>query len=169
MKIKKIHFVGIKGVGMTPLAIITKEAGIEVSGSDVPEHFITDEELGAVGIVPLEEFDPVRVQGADLVITTSAHQGQENPEVKEALARGILVLSQGEALGKFASGEILGRENSEICIAGSHGKTTTTAMIATMLSENKLDPSYCIGTGKVPSLGLSGHFGKGKYFVVEAD
>lgn len=167
--IQKIHFVGVKGVGMAPLAIIAKEAGLEVTGSDVEEIFITDEGLNKAGVKILSGFDETRVLGVDLVITTSAHGGNENPEVKYALSNSIPVLTQGEALGKFASGEILGKKYEQIAIAGSHGKTTTTAMIATLLSQNKLNPTFVIGTGEIPSLGSAGRFGKGKYFVAEAD
>jgi UDP-N-acetylmuramate--alanine ligase len=169
VRLRKIHFVGVKGVGMAPLAIIAKEAGMEVTGSDIGEEFITDKGLKSSGVVVLKDFDPQRIDGVDLVITTSAHQGFDNPEVKEAIQRNIPVLIQGEALGKFMSGEILGKKFEQIAVAGSHGKTTTTAMIASLLTENKLDPSYSIGTGEVPNLGSSGHFGKGKYFVAEAD
>lgn len=167
--IKKIHFVGIKGVGMAPLAIIAKEAGFEVTGSDVSEPFITDIELEKSGITPVVGFDPKNVEGADLVIATGAHGGSENAEVIAAVKSGISVLNQGDALGVFQDGEIFGRKYKGICVAGSHGKTTVTAMIATLLSQNKLDPGYLIGTGEVPSLGLSGHYGRGDYFVAEAD
>ncbi len=169
MGVKKVHFTGIKGVGMTPLAIIAKEAGMSVSGSDVSERFITDEELDSAGIVPQVDFDPKRIEDVDLVITTGAHGGAENVEVKAAKEKQIRVLNQGEALGLFQSGEFFGKELFGISIAGSHGKTTTSAIVATMLKENKLDPSYVVGTGSIPSLGLSGHFGRGKYFVAEAD
>ena len=168
-KIKKIHFVGIKGVGMAPLAIIAKQAGLHVTGCDVEEVFITDEELIKAGITPIVGFSKDHIAGFDLVIATGAHGGLENPEVKEAVVRKIQVLSQGEALGVFQKGEIFGKDFFGISIAGSHGKTTATAIVATMLSENNLDPSFVIGTGEVPSLGSSGHFGKGKYFVAEAD
>src|SRR3990167_11220447 len=104
-KIKKIHFVGIKGVGMAPLAIIAKEAGIEVSGSDVAEEFITDKELEKAGITPIVGFDKTHVLGVDLVIATAAHKGVENLETKAAQESGIQVLSQGEALGLFKSGK----------------------------------------------------------------
>lgn len=167
--IKKIHFVGIKGVGMTPLAIIAKEAGFEVSGSDVSERFITDEELEKAGIKSNAGFDKKNIEGADLVIATGAHGGMENIEVKEALESNIKVLIQGEALGFFQRGELFSRDFFGISIGGSHGKTTTTAMIATILKENNLDPSFSVGTGKIPSLSSSGHFGSGKYFVAEAD
>jgi len=167
--IKKIHFVGIKGVGMTSLAIIAKESGIEVTGSDVLETFITDAELNESGIKPLSGFEAAHIQDQDLVIATGAHGGSNNIEVLEAIKKNIPVLNLGQAIGKFQSGEIFGRKSFGISVAGSHGKTTTTAILATILKENNIDPSYVIGTGKVPSLGLSGHFGKGEYFITEAD
>lgn len=168
-KIHKIHFTGVKGVGMAALAIIAKEAGFDVTGSDVATVFITDEELKNAGVLVLEGFNAKHVSGADLLIATAAHGGVQNIEVKTAKDIGIQVLSQGEALGRFQSGEILGKDFIAISVAGSHGKTTTSAMIATMLKGNNLNPSYAIGTGSIPSLGNSGHFGKGKYFVAEAD
>jgi len=168
-KIRKIHFVGIKGVGVAPLAIIAKEAGIEVTGSDVSDTFITDNELKKAGITPFVGFEESHIIDPDLVITTGAHGGLENIEVQCAKEKNIPVLTQGEALGKLQSGEILGKKYLGISVAGSHGKTTTTAIIATILSVNKLDPSFVIGTGEVPSLGASGHFGRGSYFVAEAD
>lgn len=167
--IKKIHFVGVKGVGIAPLAIIAKEAGFEVTGSDVEEPFITDQELIRAGIVPSVGFSKDNVIGADLVIATGAHGGTDNIEVQTAVENNISVLNQGDGLGIFQEGEIFGRKFVGISVAGSHGKTTTTAMIATLLKENSMDPSYVIGTGEIPSLGSSGHYGKGDYFVAEAD
>ncbi|MFI5391799.1 MAG: UDP-N-acetylmuramate--L-alanine ligase [Bacteriovoracales bacterium] len=167
--VKKIHFVGVKGVGMTPLAIIAKQAGINVTGSDVEEKFITDVELEKEGIKPFVGFDKSHIEGVDLVIATGAHGGLSNPEVLAAKEKNTPVYLQGEALGRFMNGEIFGKKQTGISIAGSHGKTTTTAILATILSVNKLDPSYVIGTGEIPSLGASGHFGKGNYFISEAD
>lgn len=167
---QKIHFVGIKGVGMTPLAIIAKEAGFTVTGSDVDEKYITDEILSAHDIVPDIGFDASRIEGVDMVITTGAHNGLDNPEVKAALAKHIQVLLQGQAVGHFMDGKMLGKSESVgISITGCHGKTTTTALVATLLREAGKDPSYIIGTGSIPSLGSPGHFGKGKYFIAEAD
>nr|MBI5456030.1 UDP-N-acetylmuramate--L-alanine ligase [Candidatus Levybacteria bacterium] len=168
-KIKRIHFVGIKGVGMTPLAIIAKEAGFIVTGSDISEEFITDELLKKAGITAFVGFDEKNVEGVDLVITTGAHGGFDNLENIQAKKLGISIWSQGQAVGKFMDGSIMEKVFDGISVAGSHGKTTTTAMIATILKENKLDPSFLIGTGNIPSLGSSGHYGKGKYFVAEAD
>lgn len=154
---------------MAPLAIIAKEAGFRVTGSDLEEEFITDEALKKVGIKPLVGFSKNHVQDPDLVITTGAHGGFDNEEVKSAREKGIAVMTQGEAVGVFMKGDLFGRKFEGISVAGSHGKTTTTAMIATILKENGLDPSYLVGTGVVASLGSSGHFGKGRYFVAEAD
>lgn len=169
-KVKSIHFVGIKGVGLTPLAIIAKEAGIKVTGSDLEEEFITDKALAKAGITPFVGFSPENVpDDVDVVITTGAHGGFENPEVIEATTRLIPVLTKGEAVGQFMEGEIIGRKFKGIAIAGSHGKTTTTALLATILRENKLDPSYSVGTGSMGEGLLPGHLGKGEYFVVESD
>jgi len=169
-KVKKIHFVGVKGVGVAPLAIIAKEAGFEVSGSDIDEQFITDEPLEKAGIKPLIGFNAEHVEkDCDLVIITGAHGGFKNVEVLKARSLEIPVWTQGQAVGEFMKGGIFEKNFEGVSIAGSHGKTTTTAMIATILKENRLDPSFLIGTGNIVSLGSCGHFGKGNFFVVEAD
>src|SRR5258708_3411967 len=126
-KKKSIHFVGIKGVGMTPLAIIAKEAGFTVTGSDVADNFITDETLAYAGIVPLVGFLPEHVIDPDLVITTGAHGGFYNIEVQTARSKKITAISAGEALGLFMDGTFLKRHCLGISIAGTHGKTTTSA------------------------------------------
>lgn len=164
-----IHFVGIKGVGMTPLAIIAKEAGFKVTGSDIDEEFITDAALKKAGISPTSGFKEENVTGCDLVITTGAHNGFDNIEVKKAKGLGIDIMTTGQACGAFMNGKIFNKKFTGISVAGTHGKTTTTGMIATIFKENKLDPSFVIGTGNVGSLGAPGHFGKGKFFVAEAD
>jgi len=169
MEIKSIHFVGIKGVGMTPLAIIAKEAGIAVSGSDIADEFITDTALKKAGIAPLIGFAKNNVKDVDLVITTGAHGGFNNIEVREAKRKKIKVITQGEAVGVFMNGDIFNRKFTGISVTGTHGKTTTSAMVATLLKANNLDPSYLIGTANALSLGAPGHYGKGKYFVAEAD
>ena len=160
---------GIKGVGMTPLAIIAKEAGVAVSGSDIADVFITDQSLKKAGIIPLIGFSKKHVQNPDLVITTGAHGGFNNVEVLEAKQKNIKIITQGEAVGIFMDGEILNRKFTGISVTGTHGKTTTTAMIATLFKANGKDPSFVVGTGNVLSLGAPGHFGKGDYFVAEAD
>lgn len=166
---KYIHFVGIKGVGMAPLALIAKQAGLMVTGSDIDKEFITDAALHKAGIMPFVGFSPSHITNADLVITTGAHGGFDNVEVRAAKERGITVMTQGEAVGVFMKGKLFGKSWKGISITGTHGKTTTTAMVATILSKNSLDPTYIIGTGDVGSLPAPGHFGQGEYFVAEAD
>lgn len=169
MKKLNIHFVGIKGVGMTPLAIIAKEAGFKVTGSDIASEFITDAALKKAGILPLDGFSKENIANQDLVIITGAHGGFDNIETVEAKAKGINIVTQGEAVGIFMKGDIFAKNWNGISVAGTHGKTTTSAMIATILKQNKLDPSYVIGTGDVSSLGSPGYYGSGNYFVAEAD
>lgn len=168
-KVKSIHFVGIKGVGLTPLAVIAKEAGIEVTGSDIADEFITDATLKKVGITPLIGFAKEHVGKAELVITTGAHGGYDNIEVIHAKELGISVLTRAEAVGEFMKGEILGRNFQGISIAGSHGKTTTTAMLVTLLQKSGIDASYLVGTSDIGGVELPGHLGKAAYFVAEAD
>ena len=128
--IERIHFVGIKGVAMAALAVWAKEARYYVSGSDVAEEFPSDDILKKAKINVLEGFEASHIGKTkpDLVIFTGAHEGKENTEVREAVLRGIPVLPHGRALGEVMAGK------RQISVAGSHGKTTTTAMIATILS-----------------------------------
>lgn len=169
MKYKSIHFVGIKGVGMAPLAIIAKEAGIIVTGSDTGDEFITDKPLSDAGIIPFVGFSEEHIISQDLVITTGAHGGYDNVENTTAKAKGIPIITQGEAVGLFMSGEPFERNLLGVSVAGSHGKTTTTAMIATALSVIHMDPSYVIGTSDITPLGKPGHYGQGELFIAEAD
>lgn len=168
-KIKSIHFVGVKGVGMTPLAIIAKEAGIKVIGSDITDKFITDEVLRKKDIIPFKGFSENNISNVDLVVTTGAHGGFDNVEVKKAIEKGIKVITQGEALGIFMDGDIFSRKFEGISVAGSHGKTTTTAMLSTIFEKAGMNPSFVIGTSDISSLDAPGHYGKGKYFIAEAD
>lgn len=164
-KAKRIYFVGIKGVAMAALAIWAKEAGKIVAGSDVGDEFPTDEELKKAGIALHEGFEKKDLAAfqPDLVIYTGAHGGRDNPQVQEAIERRIPVTPHGKALGIVTESKRL------ISASGSHGKTTTSAMIATILTEAGLDPSYAIGCGSIRGLGAAGHAGKGDWFVAEAD
>jgi UDP-N-acetylmuramate--alanine ligase len=169
--IKTFYFVGIKGVGMSGLSVIAKELGKEVYGSDTDETFITNEILEKNGISPFIGFSKENVNNAlagkkadeVLVIVTAAHGGMGNVEVLEARALGFETVSYGKALGLFMEGKRC------ISVAGSHGKTTTTALLAHILTKSGKDPSYLIGTSFVPSLGQSAHAGKGELFIAEAD
>ena len=168
-KIKSIHFVGIKGVGMMPLAVIAKQARLKVSGSDIADVFITDNALKKMQISVFKGFSEGHIGDVDLVIATGAHGGLDNIEVKTAKKKGIPVVTQGEAVGLFMEGKIFGREFIGISVSGTNGKTTTTGMIATLFKHAGLSPSYLIGTSFILSLGYGGNLGKGKYFVAEAD
>lgn len=176
-KIKKVYFVGIKGVGMTSLAIIAKEAGFEVSGSDVSEEFLTDQVLSRAGIYvdvgfstsSLEKFIKNSNPAEILIITTAAHDGLHNPQCVFAEKNGIQLLTHGQAVGFFMEGTFLQRTFQSISILGCHGKTTVTAMFAAALKAAGLDPSYAVGTSELFPLGSPGHLGNGKYFVAEAD
>jgi len=161
---KRIHFVGIKGVAMAALAVWYKEAGYTVTGSDISDEFPSDEVLtkAEIRVLGFDSKNIVRLN-PDLVIYTGAHGGRENDEVVEALAKKIPAVAHGKALG------LVMEDNKQVSVAGSHGKTTTTAMIATILTTAGMDPSYAIGCGEIRGLGLPGHFGKGKIFVAEAD
>jgi UDP-N-acetylmuramate--alanine ligase len=160
--IKKIHFIGIKGVGMTALALLAKEKGHEVSGSDIDESFVTDKTLAKADI-KVNSFDSQNISNKlDLVVVSAAY-GKDNIEVKEAKKKHLEIMSYSEALAFFA------RDSQVIAVAGIHGKTTTAAMISFLLTRANLDPSFIIGAGEVRSLGTTGHAGKGDYFVVEAD
>lgn len=163
---KMIYFVGIKGVAMTALAIYCQERGIRVIGSDIEEEFPTDEILKRAGIQVLPSFHPEHIgpnDKPDMVIYTGAHGGRQNPEVIRATSLNIPVLAHGKALGLFMNGY------RQLSVAGSHGKTTTSAMIATILSRAQKDPSYAIGCGEIFGLGPAGHFGGGDWFIAEAD
>lgn len=161
-RMKHVYFVGIKGVAMAALAIYCKERGMKVSGSDTDEEFPTDEELAKANISVDIGFDPDFLKKADLVIYTGAHGGRDNPVVKKAVSLGITTLPHGQALGRFMEGK------RQVTVAGSHGKTTTAAMIATILKSNGKDPSYAIGCGSISGL-PAGHAGKSNVFVAEGD
>jgi len=165
-KLKSVYFVGIKGVAMTALAIYCKEKGMRVTGSDVEEEFPTKESLEKMSIIPMKGFSGVHIDPLnkpDLVIYTGAHGGCDNVEVIAAKEMGIETMPHGRALGFFME------ESVQVSIAGSHGKTTVSAMIATILAKSGRDPSYAIGCGDIRGLGNPGHFGKGEEFVAEAD
>lgn len=164
-KSKHIHFTGIKGVGMTALALCAQDLGIKITGSDTSELFVTDEILKERKINWEVGFDKNHIsEDIDLVITTGAHGGLNNPEVLAVKEKGIPVLTQAQALAEFSKGKEV------IAVCGVGGKTTTSAIIAHILDRCGLNPSYAIGVGKINPLGYPGKYDKdGKYFVCEAD
>lgn len=162
---KRVHFVGIKGVAMAALALYCKKRGMRVTGSDTEEIFPTDEELAGAKIPVLSGFskDHITKYKPDVVIYTGAHNGRDNTEVIEANRFGIASFPHGKALGMVME------PYRQIAVAGSHGKTTTSAMIATILSFAKQKPSFTIGCGFIGGLGAAGTYDTGQWFVAEAD
>lgn len=155
-----VHLIGIAGTGLSAIARVLLERGIQVSGSD--RHFgPLAQPLVDAGAKIYTGHRASQVEGADLIVRSSAVP-DDNPEVLAAKSRGIPVLKRSEFLGELMHGF------QGIAIAGSHGKTTTTAMIAWMLAGLGLDPSYIIG-GVSANLGTNAHAGQGRLFVIEAD
>lgn len=161
--IKKIYFIGIKGVAMTGLAVICKQRGLEVFGSDVAEKFITDKILDQEGIEFFENFsaDNLKLEPDLVVLGTS--WGDDHIEVQEANLRSIPMISDSELRG------LLSREKKTVAVTGVHGKTTTTAMLAYVFSQAGLDPSFLIGTGQIPDLQANAAWSEGQHFIVEGD
>ena len=159
--IKRVHFVGIGGIGMSGLAEILISQGFKVSGSDLSTSEITDH-LKDIGAVIFQGHAAQNIDGADLVVYSSA-VNLENPEVKEALERKIPAIKRAEMLAETM------RIKYGIGIAGTHGKTTTTSMVGLVLTEGDIDPTIIVG-GKLSGLGgTNARLGKGDYIVVEAD
>ncbi len=162
MKDFRIHFTGIKGTGMTALVEICRSRGADVSGSDVPDVFYTDEILARLGVPVVQEFSAGNIKpGIDLVVHSSAYGRDSNPELVEADRLGIPVVMYSEALGAVSA-------TSYSCgIAGVHGKTTTTGMTGTLLKELGF-PAQVLAGSAIPSFGGSCTLSMGHdYFVAE--
>lgn len=156
----RVHFIGIGGSGLSAIARLLKESGYEVSGSDKAlSSFAAD--LQAAGVTVYIGHHPRNVNGADWVVKSSAI-ADDNPEVKAALQAGIPIYKRSDFLGKLMANK------TGIAVAGTHGKTTTTAMIAWMLSALGRDPSFIVG-GVMNNYGVNARMGKGTAFVIEAD
>lgn len=163
-KIHNVHLVGIKGVGMTALARALFDMGKKITGSDIEKDFITQKSLNEIGAKITNGFDENNFpKETQLLIYSAAHGGNSNPQVIEAKKQSVATLSYGKAL------QFIFNDKKIIAVSGTHGKTTTTSMLATILYNANLDPSWIIGTGEIPDLPANGHFGKGEWAVVEAD
>lgn len=158
--VKRIHFVGIGGVGMSGIAEVLSNLQFEVSGSDIRESANT-QRLATHGIAVHIGHDAELVAHADAVVVSSAINGR-NPEVAAAKRAKIPVVPRAEMLGELM------RLQRGIAVAGTHGKTTTTSLIASVLGEGGLDPTFVIG-GQLTSAGSNARLGKGEYLVAEAD
>ncbi|MBI4836545.1 MAG: UDP-N-acetylmuramate--L-alanine ligase [Candidatus Abawacabacteria bacterium] len=161
LQAQHIHFIGIKGWGMTALAQILKSLGKHITGSDVNEKFLTDAILAALAIPVVESFHPDNIPPETEVIIASAAWGEDNPEIKAARARGIAFYHYPQALGEIS------QLKKSIGVAGTHGKTTTTALLALALADLGKDPLAIVGS-QVPQFNnMNARSGKGEYFVAE--
>lgn len=159
--IKKVHFVGIGGIGMSGIAEILLNQGFEISGSDLSDTDIT-KRLASLGMKIYRGHVAENVQDIDVLVYSSA-VNIENPEVKAAIERKIPVIKRSEMLAECM------RMKYGVGIAGTHGKTTTTSMVGLVLTEGGIDPTIIVG-GKLSSLGgTNARLGNSEYIVVEAD
>ncbi|MGH7226885.1 MAG: UDP-N-acetylmuramate--L-alanine ligase, partial [Gemmataceae bacterium] len=157
---QRVHFIGIGGIGMSGIAEILLTLGHRVSGSDLKRSAVTDR-LGRLGATIFLGHDAENIAGADVVVTTSA-LSSTNPEVLAAYQQGIPVIQRAEMLAELM------RLKYGVAIAGMHGKTTTTSMIAAVLAAGGLDPTVVVG-GRVEAMGSSARLGRSEYLVAEAD
>jgi len=158
--IRHIHFIGIGGSGMSGIAEVLLNLGYTISGSDLNDS-ATLRRLAALGIQTAVGHGAEHVQGADAVVTSTAVK-PDNPEVLAARARHIPIVPRAVMLAELM------RMKQGIAIAGTHGKTTTTSLVASVLAEAGLDPTFVIG-GRLNSAGANAKLGTGDYIVVEAD
>ena len=159
-KIQRIHFVGIGGIGMSGIAEVLLNLGYKVSGSDLKSSAVT-QRLEGLGATVFEGHRAENVPGSEVVVTSSAIAA-ENPEVTEAHKLHVPVIQRAEMLAELM------RLKYGIAIAGMHGKTTTTSMVAAVLASGGLDPTVVVG-GRVDALGSNARLGKSQYLVAEAD
>ena len=158
--IKKIHFVGIGGSGMSAIAEVLHNLGYAISGSDQSDS-ATLRRLGGLGITTYIGHNPANVAGADAIVTSTAVKA-DNPEVLAARDSKVPIVPRALMLAELM------RLKQGIAIAGTHGKTTTTSLVSSVLVEAGLDPTFVIG-GRLNSAGANARLGKGDYIVVEAD
>ena len=159
-KIQRIHFVGIGGIGMSGIAEIMLNLGYKISGSDLKRSGVTDR-LRSLGAIIFEGHAAENVAAAEVVVTSSAINAG-NPEVVEALRLHVPVIPRAEMLAELM------RLKYGIAIAGMHGKTTTTSMVAAVLGAGGLDPTVVVG-GRVDAMGSNARLGRSQYLVAEAD
>lgn len=159
-RVRKIHFIGIGGAGMGGIAEVLHTLGYEVSGSDLGESSMT-RRLQALGIAVARGHDANAVEGKDVVVVSSAVRA-ENPELLAAHALRIPTVPRAEMLAEIM------RFRIGIAVAGTHGKTTTTSLVASVLAEGGLDPTFVIG-GLLNSTGTHARLGASEYLVAEAD
>jgi UDP-N-acetylmuramate--alanine ligase len=158
--VQHLHFIGVGGSGMSPLAEIFRRLGYRVSGSDLAASAVT-ERLAALGVQVHLGHDAAHIAGAQAVVASTAVKA-DNPEVLAARAAGVPVVPRAVLLAELM------RRKDGIAIAGTHGKTTTTSLVASVLLEAGADPSFVIG-GELKALGSNARLGQGEHLVAEAD
>jgi len=159
-RVRRVHFIGIGGAGMAGIAEVLLNLGYKVSGSDLKTGAATGR-LAKLGAKVQQGHGAAHVKGADVVVVSSAVR-EDNPELRAARAQRIPVVRRAEMLAELM------RFRYGIAIAGTHGKTTTTSLVAAVLAEGGLDPTFVVG-GKVKGAGTHARLGTGHYLVAEAD
>ena len=159
-KAQRVHFIGIGGIGMSGIAEILLNLGYPVSGSDIKRSSVT-ERLATLGATIFEGHTAANVVGAAVVVVSSA-VSEANPEVAEARSSKVPVIQRAEMLAELM------RLKYGIAVAGMHGKTTTTSMIAAVLAKGGLDPTIVVG-GRIDAMGSNARLGRSQYLVAEAD
>jgi UDP-N-acetylmuramate--alanine ligase len=159
-KVKNIHFVGIGGSGMSGIAEVLSNLGFSVSGSDLADS-ATTKRLAALGVRTMVGHAEQNVAGADAVVVSTAVK-EDNPEVIAARSRKVPVVPRAQMLAELM------RLKQGIAVAGTHGKTTTTSLVASILAEGGMDPTFVIG-GRLNAAGANARLGSGDFLVAEAD
>ena len=159
-KVKNIHFVGIGGVGMSGIAEVLANLGFGVSGSDLADT-ATTRRLASLGVRTLVGHAEDNIIGADAIVVSTAVKA-DNPEVVAALAHKVPIVPRAQMLAELM------RLKQGIAIAGTHGKTTTTSLVASILAEGGMDPTFVIG-GRLNAAGANARLGSGDFLVAEAD
>ena len=159
-KVKRIHFVGIGGIGMSGIAEVLLNLGYKISGSDAVSSETT-RRLRNLGALVAHGHAPDNIGNADVVVTSTAVRGA-NPEVMEAHRKNVPVIPRAEMLAELL------KMKFSIAVSGSHGKTTTTSMLSAILAQGGLDPTMVIGA-KPASIGYNARLGAGDIIVAEAD
>ena len=158
--INHIHFVGIGGSGMSGIAEVLIHSGYKVTGSDIKRSAVTDR-LTRLGAAIVYRHRGENVKNSEVLVYSSAIK-DSNPEIVAAQIKGIPIIPRAEMLGELM------RMKQGIAIAGTHGKTTTTSIVARILEFSGYDPTVVVG-GRIKNIGTGGKLGEGEYFVCEAD
>ena len=158
---EQLHFIGVGGVGMSGIARVAHDQGMAVSGSDIKESRYT-KQLRDAGVTVFIGQDGANIPDGDVTVVVSTAILENNPELIEARRRNLPIVHRAQMLAR------LGRDLDTLAVAGTHGKTTTSSMLASTLDAMGYDPTFLIG-GIVRAYGTNAHSGRGRSYVVEAD